>query len=306
MEAKTCLVTGANRGIGFESARVLARLGAKVLVAARDAARGEQAVEAIRCDTGNRDVHLIVLDLGSRASIEQAAATVCSTHERLDVLVNNAGAMLSDRRLTDDGFEATLGVNHLGHFLLTDLLRERLAATAKIANQPARIITVSSLIHHLCRGGPDFDDLFFERKRYNGWLAYAQSKLANILFSIELARRLDPIRVTANAVHPGVVRSGFGLDGDTRGVTGFLMRTSARLKNPIQRPPGRAAEAITYLATSPDVARVSGEYYAHCRLARRSRAARDLQLAERLWHVTASLWQKVAARGPNASGPIGA
>jgi NAD(P)-dependent dehydrogenase (short-subunit alcohol dehydrogenase family) len=291
MQNRTCLVTGANRGLGLETARILAQKGATVLMAARDQPRGQQAVEDVKRSTGNQKVELLLLDLASRASIEKAIRQL-RERPQLDVLINNAGVMFSDRRQTEDGFEATLAINHLGHFLLTTWLLDTLRASAERSGEPARIINVSSLIHHLCRRGLDFADLQWERKRYNGWFAYAQSKLANILFTMALAERLDPQQITANAVHPGIARSGFGLDGDTKGVTGFLIRTAAKIENPVQRPPAEGAGAIAYLAYAPELASITGEYYANRRLGRRSRASRDIDQAAHLWNVSEALTQK--------------
>ena len=202
LAGRICLVTGASNGLGEATALALAALGARVILICRDAARGARALEDVKRRTGNGGVELVLADLGSLASIERAAHLVAARHRRLDVLVNNAGLVTLRRTLTADGFEATFGVNHLGSFALTNRLLPLLRAGA-----PSRVVNVSSDAH---RGVVlDFDDLQGER-HYSFWTAYRRSKLANILFTAELARRLSGSGVTANALHPGAVRTGLG------------------------------------------------------------------------------------------------
>ncbi len=207
MHGRTVMVTGANSGIGLETAVALARGGARVLATARDPGRGRSAVATIRARTGSRAVELVPLDLASLASVRACAEQVTDLTDPLDVLVHNAGAVIGTRTETEDGFETTIGVNHLGPFLLTHLLASRL-----LAAPAARVVTVASLSHRQAQ--LDLDDLMFERRPYRSMVVYGTSKLANILFARELARQLAPTGVTSNSLHPGTVRSGFGRDGD--------------------------------------------------------------------------------------------
>ena len=278
------MVTGGNSGIGKETAVDLAGMGATVVITARDHAKGAGARDEIAARAGRDDVEVMALDLADFASIRTFAAELLARHARLDVLVNNAGGILSQRLETKQGFEMTFGVNHLGHFLLTDLLVERLRASA-----PARVITVSSVGHRYAVGGLSFGDLQSER-HYWSFDAYAKSKLANILFARELARRLDGSGVTSNSLHPGVVRTGFGSADDTTGIERVTMVLSA----PFSVSPARGARTTTYLASSPQVADRTGGYYVRCRLHRPSRAARDDEAARRLWQVSEEL---IAASG---------
>ena len=206
------VVTGGNSGIGKEAAAALATMGATVVITARNAEKGADALDEIRRRSASSTVEVMALDLADFASIRSFAAELLDRHDRLDVLVNNAGGILSDRLETVQGFEMTFGVNHLGHFLLTDLLLDRLRAST-----PARVINVTSAGHRFAYGGLDFADLQTER-RYWSMDAYGKSKLANILFTRELAKRLVGTGVTANCLHPGVVRTGFGSADDMSGI----------------------------------------------------------------------------------------
>ena len=203
MTGKTVVVTGGNSGIGLETAVVLARAGAKVVITARDQGRGEAAVADIERRGGAKDVDLVTFDLARLGSVRSGAAELMARCPRLDVLVNNAGIVLSDRRESPDGYEATFATNHLGPFLLTELLTDRLRESA-----PARVVTVASTAHNSARNGLDFDDLQ-STGHYRGMQVYGASKLANILFTTELARRLKGCGVTANCLHPGTVATGF-------------------------------------------------------------------------------------------------
>jgi len=271
LDGRVCLVTGASGGLGLATVRALAAEGAHVILVCRDAARGARVLDEV----GRDRAELVLADLGSLASIESAAAAVAARHRRLDVLVNNAGLVSVKRTLTADGFETTFGVNHLGPFALTNRLLPLLRAGA-----PSRIVNVSSNAH---RGAQlDFDDLQAER-RYSFWTAYCRSKLANILFTAELARRLTGTGVTANAVHPGAVRTRLGdgngraLDLLARGIKLFLLS------------PERGARTQVYLATAPGVAGVSGRYFVRCREASPSTAACDAAAQRRLWDVSRTL-----------------
>jgi len=272
MTAKTCLVTGANSGIGKEIARGLAAAGASVLMVARDRERGEAARAEVALSTGNQKVELLVCDLSSQRQIRELAATVLGGCDRLDVLVNNAGLTLDKRILTEDGIETTFAVNHLAPFLLTHLLLERLKAS-----KPSRIVTVASDAHRGAR--IDFDDPSAERG-FSAWRAYCQSKLANILFTRELARRLRGTGVTATCLHPGVVRTGFGRQGPA------LIRVGTRIVGMFLLSPAKGADTAIWLATSPEVEGASGGYYQKRRLTNPALAARDPAAAARLWELS--------------------
>jgi NAD(P)-dependent dehydrogenase (short-subunit alcohol dehydrogenase family) len=275
LSGRTVVITGANSGIGKEAAVGLAAMGATVVVAVRNRAKGEAAVAEITARAGrSRDaVELADLDLASTASIRAFAAGFLASHDRLDVLLNNAGLTLRKRAETADGFEMIFGVNHLGHFLLTSLLQDRLVAGA-----PTRIVNVASDAHRFARGGLDFDDLM-ATERYRPFLTYARSKLANILFTTELARRLEGTGVTANVLHPGFVASNFAREGDT-GALGNLAMIAGR---PFAVSPAKGAETSVFLASSPQVDGVTGQYFAKCTLAKTSAAGADADAALRLW-----------------------
>jgi retinol dehydrogenase 12 len=295
LDGKVVVITGSNIGIGKETAVALASMGATVVLACRNQQKAAAAVVEVRERCGNDDVHVVTLDLADLATVRACADEIRSSWERLDVLVNNAGGMWSQRSTTAHGFEQTLGVNHLGHFYLTNLLLDRL-----IASKPARIVNVASVAHHLPVRGMRWDDLQTERW-YTSMRAYSQSKLANVLFTRALSRRLDPQQVTANAVHPGPVRSGFGMDGDMKGVLGVgnrifrLFEISAR----------RGARTPIYLASDPSLDGKTGGYWARRRPSRMSRAARNDAEADRLWNeserLLASVGFAVTPTVPNRS-----
>jgi len=280
MQGKTVVVTGGNSGIGFETAAALAAMGARVLVTARNADKGRAAVAELaqRLD-GEGQLQLVVFDLADLSSVRRGAAEILELAPRLDVLVNNAGVVLSERAETVDRLEATFATNHLGPFLLTNLLLARIRESA-----PSRIVNVASTAHASARKGIPFDDLQSE-KHYAGMRVYGRSKLANILFTLELARRLEGSRVTANSLHPGTVRTGYGADGDARGLLAFGIKISSRLF----LSPAKGARTSIYLASSPDVAGVSGEYFVKCRPKEPKRWAQDPDAARRLWQVSEEL-----------------
>ena len=275
VRGKTCVVTGANSGIGRETALALAGKGAQVVLLCRSAERGEEAREAIATETGNEDVSLILADLADSASVRRFAETFVERHDKLDVLVNNAGVYLPERQLTEEGHELTFAINHLGPFLLTNLL----LPTLKKAPE-ARVVTVSSLVHYI--GNIDLDDLALERG-YQGMLSYARSKLANILFTHALADRLEGTSVTANCLHPGAIRSGFAQDEP-----GFFQQI-VRLGGPFLLSPARGARTSIWLASAPEAAAHNGGYFVRCRRRRPSPRARNEALAEALWARSASL-----------------
>jgi NAD(P)-dependent dehydrogenase (short-subunit alcohol dehydrogenase family) len=276
MSGKTCLVTGATSGIGKETAVRLATLGATVIIVARTAARGETAGEDIRRRVPRARVEAVTADLSSLAQVRRLAQEVLARYDRLDVLVNNAGVIMTRRVLTADGLETTFATNHLGPFLLTNLLRGRLERSA-----PARVVTVSSGAHKQVRTIP-WDDL--ARGAPDGQAqSYPLSKLLNILFTVELARRLRDTGVTANCLHPGFVRSALGRD-----VTGVLGAV-VRLVLPFQPGPATGADTSVYLAGSPEVAEVTGGYFVKRKPARPSALATDDRAAARLWTLSEEL-----------------
>lgn len=271
MQGKTVVITGGNTGIGKETARELARMGARVVIGARNVSKGEAAADEIRNETGGR-VDVLALDLASFASIRTFASEVLATCPRIDVLILNAGLALQKRQETAEGFEATFGINHLGHFLLTDLLLDRVKASA-----PARIVVLSSDAHRRARKPLDSD--IAQRLTYSSVRAYCESKLANLLFTRELARRLEGTSVTVNAVHPGVVATEFARGEDVGGLVNFFQK----LMSPFYKSPRRGAETTIFLASSPDVANVTGGYFVNSREAKPSRPARDDHAARWLW-----------------------
>jgi retinol dehydrogenase 12 len=255
MHGKVCLVTGATSGIGAVTAEALARQGATTILVARNPTRGAATVERIRQGTGNPQVEVLLADLSAQAEIRRLAREVQSRYPRLDVLVNNAGALFSGREVSADGIEMTWALNHLAYFLLTTLLLDTLRASA-----PARVVNVSSDAHRHAR--LRFDDLQGQQD-YGGWRAYAQSKLANVLFTYELARRLAGTGVAANAVHPGFVATNFARQN--RSLTALLFRA---LQPVVALSPEQGAETVIYLATAPEVAGVSGQYFVKRRAVR--------------------------------------
>jgi NAD(P)-dependent dehydrogenase (short-subunit alcohol dehydrogenase family) len=283
MQGKVVVVTGSNTGIGLETAVGLAAQEATTVLACRDTAKGEAAVKEVVRRTWNEDVHVVPLDLADLASVHKAADEISSRWDRLDVLVNNAGGTWSQRQVTAQGFEYTMGVSHLGHFYLTLQLLQRLEGSA-----PARIVNVTSFGHHFASKGMRFEDLQSEHG-YDGMEAYCRAKLANVLFTRELARRLDAGVVTANAAHPGWVRSRFGMDGDLSGVMGF----GIKMIRPLQISPKRGARTSIFLATSPEVARTTGVYWVRSKPGHMGRQARDDEAAVRLWDESEQLLDSV-------------
>lgn len=277
MSGKTCLVTGATSGIGKETALRLAMLGTTVIIVARDTARGATAAEEIRRRVPFARVETMAADLSSLARVRRLAGEIQDRCDRLDVLVNNAGVISMRRQLTADGFETTFATNHLGPFLLTNLLRGLLERSA-----PARVITVSSSAHQQVRTIP-WDDLPRGAPQAGQWQAYPLSKLLNILFTLELARRLAGTNVTANCLHPGFVRTALG-----RNVTGVL-GAATWLVTRFRPGPATGAKTSVYLASSPEVAGVTGGYFVRCKRAEPSTLARDIQAAARLWALSEEL-----------------
>ncbi len=276
MQDKTCLVTGATRGIGRAAAAALAEKGARVLGVGRDPGRCAAAEHEIAVETGNPRIRFLCADLSSQDEVRRLGSEILRNAPRLAVVIHNAGAMFRRRRETADGLEMTFALNHLAPFLLTHLLAERLRASA-----PARIVTVSSQAH--IGAALDFDDLQ-RRRRYSrtGWPEYQRSKLANLLFTYELARRLAGSGVTANALHPGLVATGFA----RKAGLGLLRRLLLRLRS---AGASRGAETVVFLAASPVVEGETGGYWIDRRRAESSPESRDQEAARRLWHASAEL-----------------
>lgn len=276
MQGKVCLITGATSGIGLESARALARAGATVVLSGRDKGRGEAALTEVRRTVPDAKVELLLADLTSLASVRQLAQDFKARHSRLDVLLNNAGLMLDRRKVTPDGFEATFATNHLSHFLLTHLLLDLLERSG-----PSRVVNVSSEAHRM--GSLDFLDDPQAERGYSGMKVYGNSKLANILFSRGLARRLQGTKVTVNSLHPGVVRTGFGLNSE-----GFFKHL-VKLAAPFMLSAEGGARTSVFLASSPEVEGMSAKYFIKSKVARESKAAQSDEAAEKLWRKSAEL-----------------
>jgi len=276
MHGKTVLITGATRGIGFEAAKALAAKGATVILHGRDPSRLEQARRKITADTGSTQHSGVVADLAVLDDVRRLAAEVGQGCDRLDVLLNNAGLVTRKREQTADGFERQFAVNHLAPFLLTNLLLDKLKAS-----DAARVVTVASNAHH--RSDFDLNDLHWEHRRYDGIKAYGATKLANILFTRELAKRLDGSNVTANCLHPGVVAthifSGMGLLGAVFGIVTrpFMLSATA------------GAHTSIYLASDAAIGTTSGHYFSQCEPVMPAKAALDDAAAAELWDLSAAM-----------------
>jgi retinol dehydrogenase 12 len=275
MQGRICLVTGATSGIGRVTTQALARQGATVIVVGRNAERTAATVKQLSQETGNPAIEGLVADLSAQAQVRRLAQEFRERYDRLDVLVNNAGALFTARQLSPDGIEMTLALNHLGYFLLTHLLLDTLRASV-----PARIVNVSSEAHR--RGRIEFDDLQGQR-RYGGWRAYAQSKLANLFFTYELARHLEGSGVTVNALHPGFVATRFGNNNEG------LASLAFRLLKLVALSPQDGAQTIIYLAAATEVGGVSGKYYVKQKAVPSSPTSYDRQAAQRLWQMSGKL-----------------
>ena len=273
VKGKVVVITGSNAGIGKETAVSLAAMGATTVLACRDPEKASAAVREVARRSGNDAVHGVPIDLADLASVQAGARTIERSWERLDVLINNAGGIWTERCTTAQGFEQTFGVNHLGHFYLTLLLLDRLVASA-----PARVVNVASFAHHFAVGGMRWDDLQSER-RYRAMAAYSQSKLSNILFTRRLASLLDSSVVTVNAAHPGPVRSRFGMDGDMTGIEGL----GNRLIRPFEISAATGAKTSVFLASDPSIEAKTGGYWVRRRPGHMSRAAKNDAAAVRLW-----------------------
>jgi NAD(P)-dependent dehydrogenase (short-subunit alcohol dehydrogenase family) len=275
MKGKTVVATGATSGIGEAAVLALAGMGARIVIVARDETRAKATMQKLEAKAPGLDHRLHLADLSSMAETCKVGAAIAASEPRIDVLINNAGALFSSRRVTPEGLELTFALNHMAYFVLTDALRDKLVASA-----PARIVSTSSVAHE--RESLDFDDLQ-SANGYGGLKVYSRSKLANIVFTRELARRLAGTEVTANCLHPGVVKTRFG--DASGGVLGLLI--------PFLRlffiSPEQGAETIVYLASSPEVADTTGGYFVKRKITKPSAAARDGAAAKRLWEVSEKL-----------------
>ena len=275
MNGKTCLITGATSGIGKAAAMQLGQLGANLVLVARNPQKAAATMEQVRQQTGNQQVEFLLADLSSQQEVRRLAEDFKARYERLDVLVNNAGAVMISHQQSVDGIEMTFALNHLSYFLLTNLLMDVLKSSS-----PSRIVNVSSDSHR--DAVLDFQDLQYQG-RYRGFQAYGRSKLANLLFTYELARRLTGTGVTANCLHPGLVATNLMADN---GVTGRVMNVFFRV---FGRSSDRGAQTVTYLASSSRMEDVSGRYYVDEEAALSSQASYDEEAARMLWQVSEEL-----------------
>jgi NAD(P)-dependent dehydrogenase (short-subunit alcohol dehydrogenase family) len=276
MKGKTCLVTGANSGIGKATATGLAAMAATVVMLCHDQTRGQAALDEIKARTGSDSLSLMIADLSSQQSIRRFAGDFKTRYAQLDVLINNAGVSNSSRKMTVDGIEATFAVNYLAPFLLTNLLLDRLESSA-----PSRIVNVASS----AAGGAhlDFEDIQCLNTKYSSWGAYGRSKLAVIMFTYELARRLSGTGVTANCVHPGVIKT--NLARDAKGASGAAF-SFAKV---FFASPEKGAQPIIYLATSHEVAGVTGKYFSRMKESRSNPESSDQAAGELLWQESKTL-----------------
>lgn len=275
-----CIITGSTSGIGKETAKVLANMGAQVILAVRDHTKAEITKREILDNNPTAKVDFILLNLASLDSVRRFVTSFRSQFDHLDILVNNAGVMTFSKKLTDDNYELSFGVNHLGHFLLTNLLMDSLKKSSS-----ARIINVSSGAHS--GGSIDLDDLFFTNKKFSAFGAYSQSKLANILFTYQLDKRLNTegiSNITVNALHPGFVRSNFA-----KGDLNPLFKLGYSFITLFAKSPKKGAQTSIYLACSPDVAGISGKYFVNKKEKKSSTLSYDTSLQQHLWMISKEL-----------------
>ena len=272
MDGKVCMITGANSGIGLSTAKGLAKLGATLILVCRNKEKGDKALREIQYETQNDKIDLLLADLSSQKSVRDLASSFKTKYDKLDVLINNAGTYCTKRTFTEDGIETTFAVNHLAYFLLSNLLLDDLKASSS-----SRIIIVSSGLER--QGKINFDDLQCEKGYFFGYRAYGQSKLANILFTYELAHRLAGTRITVNCLHPGFVKTNLIR---TRRLITFLL-------SPLQITPEKGAETSIYLASSAEVEGITGKYFASKKETKSSKGSYDESISKRLWEVSAEL-----------------
>ena len=271
---KICFITGATHGIGKATAMALAQQGYHLYLMVRNATKGEKVKEEIIKASGNKHIELLIGDLANLDDVRRVANEFLAKNIPLHLLINNAGVVNTKREVTANGFEGMFGVNHLAHFLLTLLLLEKLKASA-----PARIVNLASDAHRFVRG-LDFDDLQTEHKPFKGMKVYGASKLCNLLFTVELAKKLEGSGVTVNAVHPGWVGTALGANN---GIVGKVITT---LQKPFARSPEKGAETSIYVATNPELEGMNGKYFYDCKEHKPTRAVRDENAAQHLWQIS--------------------
>lgn len=276
MTGKTVLITGATDGIGKVTAMALASQGASIVGVGRNPQKCERVAAEVRAIPGAGAVEFLVCDLSIMAQVRDLAARVDESFSLIDVLLNNAGGIFYQRTSTSEGLEMTFALDHLSPFLLTNLLLDKLIASS------ARVVTVSSMMHN--SGSIEFDDLNYTNRRYSAWGAYSQAKLANVLFSNELARRTTGTGVTSNSLHPGFVRTAFG-----SGQPSIFAKATSLASRVVGISAEKGAETSIYLASSPEVASVSGAYYSEGKRGEPKKIALDPQVASRLWQVSAAM-----------------
>ncbi|XP_060076471.1 retinol dehydrogenase 12-like [Ylistrum balloti] len=282
LDGKTVIITGCNTGIGLETAKELSARGARVIMACRDIGRASKAADIVKTFSGNSDVSVERLDLASLDSVRKFAGVILKNEERIDILINNAGVMMCPKWNSEDGYEMQFATNHLGHFLLTNLLLDRIKNSA-----PSRIINVSSSAHY--QGTIDFDDINHD-KNYSSFFVYAQSKLANVLFTKELARRLQDTGVTTNSLHPGVINTEL-----SRHIQAWMTPLLFRLLQPLtgfMKTPLQGAQTTLHCALDERLDNVSGNYFSDCTEKKPSKAALNMEAAKRLWQVSEEMVAK--------------
>ncbi|MEY3901445.1 MAG: hypothetical protein RL189_751 [Pseudomonadota bacterium] len=279
LKGRICLVTGANSGIGRETASGLLKAGATVLAVCRDRSKGEVAVAEIKKASGLKAISLFTADLTNMDEMQTLHADVKEKFGRLDILVNNAGAIFGERRTTENGLELTFATNHLNYFVMSHLFLDLLKKGTAESKQASRIVNVASEAHRAVRG--ETVDWQFENSPYKPMEVYGLSKLANILFTRELAAQLNPAEITVNCLHPGVVRTGFGTQGDW----GFL-GTLFNLARPFFISPEKGARTSLFLASESQVSQVTGRYFKNCSEAKPSSLAFNDSMAKNLWETS--------------------
>jgi len=277
LDGKTAVITGGNTGIGKETAVDLSKRGARVIIGCRNLEKGKEALKEIQERSGSKDVFLEKIDLASLDSVRKFAGNILKNERRLDILINNAGVMACDYQKTEDGFEMQFATNHLGHFLLTMLLLDRLKKSA-----PSRIINVSSSAHAMGSGKINFDDIHWE-KSYSAWPAYFNSKLANVLFTRELSKRLEGSQVTANSLHPGAVST------DLQRHSILSSTLVAPLRWYLFKDAEQGAQTSIYCAVAEEMEGVSGKYLADCAFKKECKGAQDDDAAKKLWDLSLEL-----------------
>jgi NAD(P)-dependent dehydrogenase (short-subunit alcohol dehydrogenase family) len=289
LQGRVFLVTGATEGIGKAAALEFARRGAAMTLVGRSREKTERVLGELRAASGNADMQMLLGDLSTLADVRRVAEQFRARHEHLDVLVNNAGAVFTERGVSADGFEMTFALNHLSYFLLTTLLLDLLKKAPG-----ARVVSTSSGAHEM--GKMNLGDIARRERGYSAYGAYGDSKLANVLFTRELARRLEGTGVTANCIHPGWVSTGFGLNN--RGLGAKVLKVVAPI---FARRPEKGAETLIWLATSPEATSFNGEYFHDKKVAKISKLARNPELAEQLWDLSERLCTSAASASAQAS-----